>query len=124
GAGFCDLRRQRPEARGRGGGARAAGDARSLEAAIEETLGLRPPIRELGRMLVEPYTLRVGERDAARCYRLPVRAPDGKRVLLMPSIWLIQHDPGNPADPERFWPERFLDHRPDPLGWLAFAGRA
>ena len=73
-------------------------------------------------MLVEPYALRVGEGDAARCHRLPVQAPDGRRVLLMPSIWLIQHDPGNHADPERFWPERFMDRRPDPLVWLPFGG--
>ena len=119
---FFDLLLHDPEAHARVRRDLAAGDDRYLEAAIQETLRLRPPIRELGRMLVEPYTLRVGERDAARCYRLPVRAPDGKRVLLMPSIWLIQHDPGSYADPECFRPERFLDRRPDPLVWLPFGG--
>jgi len=100
----------------------AAGDDRYLEAAIQETLRLRPPIRELGRMLVEPYSLRIGEGETARCYELPPLAPDGRRVVLMPGIWLIQHDPASHPDPERFRPERFLDRRPDPLVWLPFGG--
>jgi cytochrome P450 len=119
---FFDLLLHHPEALARVRRDLAAGDDRYLEAAIQETLRLRPPIRELGRMLVEPYTLRVGEEEAACCYRLPARAPDGQRVLLMPSIWLIQHDPVSYSDPERFWPERFLDRRPDPVVWLPFGG--
>jgi cytochrome P450 family 135 len=119
---FFDLLLHHPEALARVRRDLAAGDDRYLEAAIQETLRLRPPIRELGRMLVEPYALRVGEGDAARCYDLPARAPDGQRVLVMPSIWLIQHDPGSHADPESFRPERFLDRRPDPLVWLPFGG--
>ena len=119
---FFDLLLHEPEALARVRRDLAAGDDRSLEAAIQEALRLRPPSRELGRMLVEPYTLRVGEGEAARCYRLPARAPDGRRILLRPSIWLIQHDPASYADPERFRPERFLDHRPDQLVWLPFGG--
>src|SRR5215831_12613101 len=87
---FFDLLLHHPEALARVRRDLAAGDDRYLEAAIQETLRLRPPIGELGRMLVEPYTLRVGEGEAARCYRLAARARDGRRVMLMPSIWLIQ----------------------------------
>jgi len=117
---FFDLILHHPEAPARLQRDLAAGDDRYLEAAIQETLRLRPPIRELGRMLVEPYALRLGEGEAARCYQLPALAPDGQRVLLMPSVWLIQHDPASSADPESFRPERFLDRRPDPLVWLPF----
>jgi cytochrome P450 len=119
---FFDLLLHHPEALARVRRDLAAGDDRYLEAAIQEMLRLRPPIRELGRMLVEPYTLRVGDGEAARCYRLPARTRDGRRVMLTPSIWLIQQDPASYADPERFRPERFLDHRPDPLVWLPFGG--
>lgn len=119
---FFDLLLHQPETLARVRRDLAAGDDRYLDAAIQETLRLRPPIRELGRTLVEPYTLRVGEGEAARCYRLPERGPDGRRVVLTPSIWLIQHDPVNYADPELFRPERFLDHRPDALIWLPFGG--
>ncbi|HKF17859.1 MAG TPA: cytochrome P450 [Candidatus Dormibacteraeota bacterium] len=119
---FFDLLLHHPDALARVRRDLAGGDDRYLEAAIQETLRLRPPIGELGRMLVEPYTLHVGQGEAARCYRLPARARDGRRVMLMPSIWLIQHDAASYADPERFQPERFLDQRPDPLVWLAFGG--
>jgi cytochrome P450 family 135 len=119
---FFDLILHEPQALARVRADLAAGHDRYLEAAIQETLRLRPPIRELGRLLVEPYALRLGEGEAARCYRLPVRAPDGQRVLVMPSVWLIQHDPASYPDPERFQPERFLDRRPDPLVWLPFGG--
>src|SRR5262249_56178594 len=61
---FFDLLLHHPEAHARVRRDLAAGDDRYLEAAIQETLRLRPPIRDLGRMLVEPYALRVGEGDA------------------------------------------------------------
>jgi cytochrome P450 family 135 len=100
----------------------ACGDDAFLDAAIVETLRLRPPIRELGRTLVEPYELCLGEGPWARRYRLPRRTADGRRVVLMPSVWLVHHDPGNYPDQERFRPERFLGRKPDPSNWLPFGG--
>lgn len=119
---FFDLLLHRPDAVARVRADLAAGDDRYLDAAIQETLRLRPPIRELGRLLVEPYDLVIGEDEKSRRYHLPVRTPDRRRVVLMPSIWLMQHDPANHPDPESFRPERFVDRRPDPLTWLPFGG--
>jgi cytochrome P450 len=94
----------------------AAGDDRYLDAAILETLRLRPPIRELGRVVVEPYELHT----RGRTYQVPARTQDGRIVVLMPASWLIQGDAENYSEPERFRPERFLDRRPDPAIWLPF----
>src|SRR5215470_16655095 len=62
---FFDLLLHNPPALARVRRDLALGDDRYLDAAIQETLRLRPPIRELGRMLVEPYDLCVGEGEAA-----------------------------------------------------------
>ena len=43
-------------------------------------------------------------------------------VYLMPSIYLIQHDPGFYSDPHQFRPERFLGRHPDPDFWLPWGG--
>jgi cytochrome P450 len=84
------------------------GDA-YLTATIQETLRRRPVL--LGaepRLVCEPFEL------DGRTY------PPG--VSLVPSIYLVHHDPEIYPDPYAFRPERFLEQQPGTYTWIPFGG--
>jgi len=80
-----------------------------LDAAIKETLRVRPVITEVFRSPTEPmelggYLFEPGTQMAA-------------------SIALLQLDPElYPPDPLAFRPERFLEGAPEPYAWIPFGG--
>ncbi len=79
-----------------------------LDAVVKETLRLRPVVAIVGRRLRAPFEV-AGH-----------RLPEG--VFLAPCIYLTHRRPDIYPEPERFRPERFLEHRPDPYAWLPFGG--
>lgn len=84
------------------------GEERQLEAAVHETLRLRPPVVDAVRTLAAPAEL---------CgFALPV----GTLVMAAPA--LVQRRADLYPDPEAFCPERFLGGRPDPAAWIPFGG--
>ncbi|HEY7958322.1 MAG TPA: cytochrome P450 [Polyangia bacterium] len=85
-----------------------AGALPYLDAVIKETLRLRPIIPLVVRQLKEPYQI-AGH-----------LLPAGAHVA--PCIWLTQRRADLYPDPERFFPERFLDRKIDPYTWLPFGG--
>ena len=78
------------------------------DAAIKETLRLRPPIPIVAREAKQPYPL--GEH----------LIPAG--TVIGPAILLLHHRPDIYPDPKSFRPERFLGGQPDPYTWLPFGG--
>jgi cytochrome P450 family 135 len=74
----------------------AGGDGAYLDAVIKETLRLRPVIALVLRKLMEP--MEIGGR----------LLPAG--VSVAPSIYLVHRNPEIYPEPERFRPERFLEH--------------
>jgi cytochrome P450 len=79
-----------------------------LDATVRVVLRLRPIFPGVRRTLLRPMRL---------CgYDLP----EGMSVA--PSIYLAHRRPDVFAEPERFWPERFLDERPTPAEYLPFGG--
>jgi cytochrome P450 len=94
-----------------GGRALAPADVGRLEyldAVIKEVLRLRPVIPAVGRRLKAPMV--VGG------HLLPAE------TLVIPAIYLTHRLPELYPDPSAFRPERFLDKKPDPYGWLPFGG--
>lgn len=79
-----------------------------LNAAIRESLRLRPLVDYCVRRLRAPFTA------AGTTY------PAG--VTLAPCMLLLHHRPDLYPDPHAFRPERFLDRRPDPDLWIPFGG--
>jgi cytochrome P450 len=80
-----------------------------LDAAIKETLRVRPVLPAVGRVLAEPYEI--------GGWRLPA----GTRVF--PSITLTHANESVHRDHEAFRPERFLgDETPSTYEWLPFGG--
>jgi cytochrome P450 family 110 len=79
-----------------------------LDAAIKETLRVRPIVPHASRLLATAKT--IGTRDL----------PAG--VMLLPSIYLTQRRPEIYEDPERFRPERFLGKRYTPYEYFPFGG--
>lgn len=69
---------------------------------------MRPVVFEFARKLTAP--LQLGG------YQIPAG------IILAPSINLVHHSSRHYRDPERFWPQRFLDQRTDPAVWLPFGG--
>jgi cytochrome P450 len=86
----------------------AAGDDTYLDAVLKETLRLRPVIALVLRKLVEP--MEIGGR----------LLPAG--VSVAPSIYLVHRRPDVYPEPERFRPERFLEHPPGTYTWIPFGG--
>ncbi|CAA0132166.1 Putative cytochrome P450 137 [Mycolicibacterium vanbaalenii] len=84
------------------------GSAVYTEAVINETLRLHPPAPITGRMTAAQYQL--GD------YTLE----PGTRIVLLLDV--INRDPATYAEPNEFRPERFLDSRPTPYGWVPFGG--
>jgi cytochrome P450 len=86
----------------------AGGDAAYLDAVIKETLRLRPVIALVLRKLVEP--MEIGGR----------LLPAG--VSVAPSIYLVHRRPDVYPEPERFRPERFLEHTAGTYTCIPFGG--
>jgi cytochrome P450 len=87
---------------------RDEGGGEYLEAVIQEVLRLRPPIAFVDRRLTRPLVL-----DG---YRLPAG------TIVAPCIYLVHRRPDLYPEPNRFRPERFLEHPPETYSWLPFGG--
>lgn len=85
-----------------------AGETKYLDAAIQESLRISPPIPIVPRRLGEPATLGGFELPAG--------------VHVAPCAYLAQRDPDVFPDPARFDPERFLGKRPGPYEFFPFGG--
>lgn len=85
-----------------------AGDQTFCDAAVKETLRLRPVLSLVARRVKAPMT--VGD----------VRLPAG--VTVVPSIYLMHRRPDIYPDPKRFRPERFLEQRAGTYTWIPFGG--
>jgi cytochrome P450 family 135 len=95
-------------ARTPGGLERVAADPAYAEAAVRETLRLRPVIALVARRLT---------RDAVIGGRT---LPEG--AVLTPCILLVHRRPDIYPDPDAFRPERFLEHAPGTYTWIPFGG--
>ena len=84
------------------------GDDAFLDAVIQETLRLRPPIPVADRTLAAPLELNGHE------------LPDG--TVVAACIYLAHRRPDLYPDPDAFLPERFLDRAPETYGWVPFGG--
>jgi cytochrome P450 len=87
---------------------RVAADPAYAEAAVRETLRLRPVIALVARRLT---------RDAEIAGRV---LPEG--AVLTPCILLVHRRPDLYPDPDAFRPERFLDRAPGTYTWIPFGG--
>lgn len=79
-----------------------------LEAVVRESLRRKPVLPIIGRKLTA--NARLGS------YVLP------RGTVLLPSIYLLHHEPGIYPDPEEFRPERFLAPSSGTHTWLPFGG--
>ncbi|WP_083562609.1 cytochrome P450 [Mycobacterium malmoense] len=89
----------------------AAGDAAGdeyLDAVAKETLRVRPPVFDVGRVLTEPVEL--------AGYRLPAG------VLVAPGMGLVHASAAVYPDPDRFDPDRMLGATLSPTTWFPFGG--
>jgi len=84
------------------------GDSRYVKAVIEETLRCRPPVVDAVRQLTQPVRLATHRLNA------------GTLVLTSPLLTHFRDDLYPHAD--RFDPDRFLDHPPNPDRWMPFGG--
>lgn len=85
-------------------------DTRYLDAAIKESLRLRPVLPITARKLSVPFTV------GSRTY------PVG--TVLMPCIYLLHRNPAIYDAPDEFRPERFIDDPPPPYAFIPFGGGA
>ena len=95
-------------ARTPGGLERVAGDDAYAEAAVRETLRLRPVIAVVARGLTR--AAEIGGRVL----------PAG--TVVTPCILLVHRRPDVYPDPDAFRPERFLDRAPGTYTWIPFGG--
>jgi cytochrome P450 len=85
-----------------------------VERVVTESMRLLPPVWAIGRQAIEP--VQVGG------YDLP------KGTLVSMSQWVMHRDPRWFDDPERFWPDRWLDgqagqaRKPPRYAYLPFGG--
>ncbi|MGK5632215.1 cytochrome P450 [Streptomyces sp. URMC 123] len=79
-----------------------------LDAVVNETMRLRPPLYQVIRRLKEPA--RIG------AYVLPAE------VTVSPAVGLVQRDGRAYGEPDAFRPERFLEGQPGPGSWIPFGG--
>jgi cytochrome P450 len=86
----------------------AEGDTTYLDAAIKESLRLRPTVPITARKLTVPFEL------DGRTYE--------PGTVLMPCIFLLHRNPDLYDAPEEFRPERFLGRQPPPYSFIPFGG--
>ena len=86
----------------------AQDDTTYLDAAIKETLRLRPTVPITARKLAVPYEV------DGNVY------PAG--TVLMPCIYLLHRNPEIWDAPDEFRPERFLGAQPPPYSYIPFGG--
>jgi len=80
-----------------------------LDAAVEETLRIRPTVHDVGRRLGEPLQTRAGTLRAG--------------TAVFASVHLLHRRADLFPDPHAFRPERFLgDERPSTYAWIPFGG--
>ncbi|HEY6638688.1 MAG TPA: cytochrome P450, partial [Solirubrobacterales bacterium] len=103
-----DLVLHRPGARQRIVAEAELGESEFTDAAIKESLRLRPPVIAAGRVTAK--TVDLG----------PWRIPEGVRIWTPMS--LIQRDPGAYENPNEFRPERFIEGKPPAYMWIPFGG--
>jgi cytochrome P450 len=84
------------------------GESEFTDAAIKESLRLRPPVIAAGRVTAQ--TVDLG----------PWRIPEGVRIWTPMS--LIQRDPDAYDHANEFRPERFLEGKPPAYMWIPFGG--
>ena len=97
-----------PEVLGRLLDEQRGGGEEYLEAAIKETLRLRPVVPAVARRLQQP--MRIGAWDL----------PAG--VSIAPSIYLLHRRADLYPEPLAYRPERFLDDPPGTYEWIPFGG--
>jgi cytochrome P450 len=88
------------------------GDYNYLDAALTESLRVRPVVPDITRRVIKDVT--VGEGDEA------IHLPAG--IYVDPSIYLAMRSATHFPDPSSFRPERFLGQRPDQTVWIPFGG--
>lgn len=81
-----------------------------IDAIVRETLRLRPVLPVVGRVTKTPVVVDGTELPAG--------------VMAVPCIYLVHRHPDVWPRPERFDPERFLNHKPSPYEYLPFGGGA
>jgi cytochrome P450 len=91
-----------------GGLERVAADGAYAEAAVRETLRLRPVIAVVARRLARAAS--IGGREL----------PAG--TVVVPCILLVHRRPDVYPEPDAFRPERFLDRPPGTYTWIPFGG--
>ncbi|XP_053212551.1 uncharacterized protein LOC128396055 [Panonychus citri] len=79
-----------------------------LDAVINESLRIDPPIIVFQRTAHEDYTLPGTN----------IFIPKHTRITI--PVYAIHHDPDNYSDPEEFKPERFINESPKPFTFLPF----
>ena len=82
-----------------------------VERVVTESMRLLPPVWAIGRQAIEP--VQVGGYDLPR------------GTLVSMSQWVMQRDPRWFDEPERFWPDRWLDghaRKPPRFAYLPFGG--
>jgi cytochrome P450 len=97
-----------PEALERAAAEAAHGGGPYTDAAIRETLRVRPVFAVVARYVKRPFKL--------GGYEIPAG------VTIMPSPVLLHHRPDVYPEPDEFRPERFLGEAPGTYTWIPFGG--
>jgi cytochrome P450 len=79
-----------------------------MDAVVQETLRLCPPVPVVARRLLEPMELGGHELPAG--------------TIVAPCVYLIHRDERFYPDPRSFLPERFLEQPPGTYTWIPFGG--
>lgn len=103
-----DLLAHAPAARERVASEAPDGGGAYTEAAIKETLRMRPALPVIARVAKRPFDL--GEHSVA------------PGTVVVPAVLLVHHRPDLYPEPAEFRPERFLDRQPEPHTWMPFGG--
>ncbi len=79
-----------------------------LDAVVNETLRVRPPLPNPMRHVNQPYRLGEWQLDPG--------------VMVSANAYILQRRGDLYPDPDRFRPERFLDQEPGTYTWIPFGG--